>query len=148
MTSRNAHCVSGSLDGTSKGARKIGLEERSESRQNAIYAKTGGKNRKNLAVSKSSSISAVSWYLGLQIFEFMYARKFRSVCEATSNKAISTDTFNTISLFTRFQDLWDSSSSLDCLLNFHSGTLKFPRFPEWNAIIKLFRKRGGNQEDD
>ncbi|KAF8797488.1 hypothetical protein BYT27DRAFT_7237241 [Phlegmacium glaucopus] len=119
----------------------------------AIYAKTGGKNGKHAAVSESSSISAVS-YLGLQVFEFMYARQFRSVCEATS--MFQTKQY-LLAPSTQFLCLLDSKISehqaqglsieltqrdLSYFRDLQKGETQF------KAAIKLFRKRGVNLEGD
>ncbi|GLB37771.1 hypothetical protein LshimejAT787_0408220 [Lyophyllum shimeji] len=49
-----------------------------------VYSKTGGKNGKHASVTDSSMISAVS-YVGLQVFEFAYAREFRAIPEMTAS---------------------------------------------------------------
>ena len=49
----------------------------------ALYAKTGGKNGKHMAITDSSNISAVS-NIGVQVFEHMYSGLFRAIPEATA----------------------------------------------------------------
>jgi uncharacterized membrane protein len=49
----------------------------------ALYSKTGGKQGKHESISDSSNICAVS-NIAVQIFEYVHARQFRSIPEATS----------------------------------------------------------------
>ncbi|KAF8235738.1 hypothetical protein L208DRAFT_1126936, partial [Tricholoma matsutake] len=48
----------------------------------ALYSKTGGKQGKHESISDSSNICTVS-NVSFQIFEFVHARQFRSIPEAT-----------------------------------------------------------------
>ncbi|KIM79928.1 hypothetical protein PILCRDRAFT_73649 [Piloderma croceum F 1598] len=49
----------------------------------ALYAKTGGKNGKHMAITDSSNVSTAS-YIGVQVFEHMYSGLFRVIPEATA----------------------------------------------------------------
>ena len=84
----------------------------------------------------------------------MYARQFRSVCEATS---IFQTRQYLLALSTQFLSLLDSKISetqaqglsielsQQDLLRFHDFQKAETRF---KAAIKMFRKRGGNLEDE
>ncbi len=49
----------------------------------ALYAKSGGKNAKHGSVETSDSIGALS-HIAVQVYEYMYGRKFRAIPQATS----------------------------------------------------------------
>ncbi|THG93503.1 hypothetical protein EW026_g7748 [Hermanssonia centrifuga] len=52
-------------------------------RVEALYAKSGGKNAKHGSVETSDSIGALS-HIAVQVYEYMYGRKFRAIPQATS----------------------------------------------------------------
>ncbi|KAF8237893.1 hypothetical protein L208DRAFT_1245065 [Tricholoma matsutake] len=70
----------------------------------ALYSKTGGKNGKHSSVSESLKISAIS-YMGVQVFEYMYARQFHCASRHCnlSNTSISNAPINQFSDAPRLQ---------------------------------------------
>ena len=140
MTSRNAHCVSGSLDGTSKGARKIGLEERSESRQNAIYAKTGGK------IWLLASLQASQRSHDISVFKFL------SLC-MLGNSVLCAKQLQTkqylLTLSTQFLCLLDSKISetqaqaLTVYWTFTAGPLSFHDFRSETPLSNYLESGAG-----
>ena len=101
-----------------------------------------------------SQLSILSSYLGLQISEFMYARQFRSVTEATS--IFQTKQY-LLALSTQFLCLLDSNISdtqaqglsiellQQDLLYFHDFQRAETQF---KAANKLFQKQDRNLEDE
>jgi hypothetical protein len=115
-------------------------------------AKTEGKNSKHSSVSKSSKIAAIS-YMGVQVFEYMYARQFRSVLPPL--QCFKPCQFLLLSLinFLTLLDYKESSQQQGSILELSPEDLN--RFctlqkadKQLQAALKLSQKQGGNSDGE